>query len=229
MPIYNSPFTRPQLVQKGVAAYLLGSLNMLRGNTRGTVSQTAIATNVGSVTVQINQGPIPVIGDLITIWGTALQAGIFNVTRAFVTAVNITPATNAGTISYALTGTDQGATADPGMFLVEVGEQGETLAAGASAPALIQAPEGDSQFTVPFAVTFAGGVLPTAVTATLQVAIRDIASEYTNITPAITVAATAYTAGPVVQVTLQRGYLYRVNISGLTAGSATGVIAKIGG
>ena len=60
-----------------------------------------------------------------------MQAGIFNVTRAFVTAVSITPGTNAGTISYALTGTNQGATADPGMFLIEVGEQGETLAAGA--------------------------------------------------------------------------------------------------
>lgn len=228
-PAYNAPFTKPQLVMKGIAAYLFGSLNMLRSNTRGTVSLTAIATNVGTVTVQINEGPIPLVGDLITIWGTALQTGLFNVTRSFVTAVNITPGTNAGTISYALTGTNQAATADPGQFLIEVGEQGETLAAGASAPALIQAPEGDSQFTLPMAVSFSGGVLPTAVTVTLQVAIRDIASEYTSTTTVVTVAATAFTIGPVVQITLQRGYLYRVLVSGLTLGSATGVCVKIGG
>ena len=229
MPAYNSPLLRPQLVQKGVAAYVFGSLNALQGDTRGYVTQTALASNVGTVTVSINFGPIPKVNDIITIWGTAQQSGLFNVTRALITAVSITATTGQGTITFALTGSNQSATADAGAFLTEPGEISETLAANASQSCLIQAPSGDSQFTVPIAVTFPGGVLPTALTTTLQVALRDVDAEYTNTTTAVTVAATAYTAGPVVQATLQRGYFYRLKNSGLTAGSATGIIGKIGG
>lgn len=229
MSLYNSPFIPPQLLQKGVPSYLFGGLNMLRGNAKGTVSQTAIAANVGTITVQLNEGATPLVGDLITIWGTALQSGLFNVTRALITAVNITATTGAGTISYALTGTNQGATADPGRWMMEIGETSDALSNNIfSAPVCIQAPQGDSQFTVPFAVTFPGGVLPTAVTATLQRAIRDIASEYTNTSAVVTVAATAYTTGPTVVATLERGYFYRCAITGLTIGSALGIIAKVG-
>jgi len=45
----------------------------------------------------------------------------------------------------------------------------------------------------------------------------------------VTVAGTVYTAGPVVQATLQRGYFYRVLVSGLTAGTGSGLIVKLGG
>lgn len=229
MPLYNSPALRPQLLQKGVPAYLFGSLNMLQGNAKGTVSNTAITSNVASVTVQINEGPIPLVNDLITIWGTAQQSGLFNVTRALITAVSITATTGAGTISFALTGSNQSATTDGGQFLCEPGEASETLTNNTqSQPVLVQAPQGDSQFTLPLAVTFPGGVLPTAVTVTLQRAIRDIAAEYTNTTTAVTVAATAYTAGPVVEATLERAYFYRVAITGLTIGSATGITVKVG-
>ena len=210
--LYNSPLTRPQLLQKGVPAYLFGGLNMLQGNARGYVTQTALGsmgvptapagtpdtssgtlaantyyakivainatghtaggtesapvvlastgniawtwtavagavsyqiwvgtssgtentfatsatnsytqtaaltsgtipatdtTNVASVSVFINQGPLPLVGDQITVWGTAQQSGAFNVTRAIITAVSITAATGQGTISFALTGTNQ--------------------------------------------------------------------------------------------------------------------------
>src|SRR5208282_6244656 len=42
MPLYNSPFVPPQLLQKGTPAYLFGGLNMLRGNAKGTVLDTAV-------------------------------------------------------------------------------------------------------------------------------------------------------------------------------------------
>lgn len=226
MPTYNSPLTKPQLLQKGVPAYLFGGLNMLRGNVRGYVADTALASNVGTVTVSINEGPAPLVGDLITVWGTAQQSGLFNMTRAVITAVNINTATGAGIISFALTGTNQSTTADTGAFYCEVGETYETLAAGKSQAVLVQAPQCDSQFTIPLAVTFQ--TIPTAVTVTLQKAIHDIDAEYTNTTAAVTVAASAYTAGPVVEATLERGYFYRVLVSGLTLGSGAGLCAKVG-
>ena len=230
MSLYNSPAVPPQLLQKGVPAYLFGGLNMLRGNAKGTVADTALAANVATITVQLNEGATPVAGDYITVWGTSQQAGLFNVTRALITAVSITATTGAGTISYALTGTNQSATADTGRWQMEIGETADTLTNNTfSAPACIQAPQGDSQFTVPIAVTFPGGVLPTALTVNLQAAIRDIASEYTNVSaPIATVAAGVYSSGPFNQVTLQRGYFYRAAVSGLTIGSATGIIVKIG-
>ena len=309
MPLYNSPLTRPQLLQKGVPAYLFGGLNMLQGNARGYVVDTALtgtgalatavidaagtgyaandtvsvaggtggvvkiltvsggvpqtisiltagqgyspvtgaattaiigsgtgltvtttvtsANSLGSVTVQINEGPIPKVSDLITVWGTSQQTGAFNVTRALITAVSITAATGQGTISFALTGSNQSVTADAGAFLTEPGESYDTLTNSTFSQAvLVQAPQGDSQFTLPLAVTFS--TIPTAVTATLQVAIRDVAAEYTNTTTVVTVAAGAYTAGPVVQATLQRGYFYRLAVSGLTIGSGSGICAKVG-
>lgn len=230
MPAYvNSPFQNPVLVTKGVPCYLLGSFDFKIGNTRLYITDVAIATDVATVSVQMITGPVPVVGGLISIINTTTSSGAFNVNRAVITGVTINATTGAGTITFALSSGDVSTTADSGTVIVEPAEVPETLTAEASIACLIQAPEGDSQFTVPLAVTFAGGVLPTAVTATLQVAIRNIDSEYTNTTAAVVVVSTAYTHGPVVEATLERGYFYRVLISGLTAGSATGVIAKIGG
>lgn len=226
MPTYNSPLVKPQLLQKGVPAYLFGGLDMLQGNAKGRVTNDAIATNVATVTLTIFEGPEPKVGDLITIWGTSNSSGAFNVTRSVLTAVSINGATGSGTVTFPLTGTNQSATADSGAFLVEPGESYETLAAGKSQAVLVQAPEGDSQFTIPMAVTFQ--TLPTDVTVTLQKAIRDIDGEYTNTTAAVTVATSAYTAGPVVEATLERGYFYRALVSGLTLGSGAGLCVKVG-
>ena len=225
MPLYNSPLTKPQLLQKGVPAYLFGGLNMLQGNAKGYVLDTALATNVATVTIAINEGPIPHVGDLITVWGTSSQSGLFNVNRALITGVTITATTGQGTVTFALTGTNQATTADAGAFLCEPGETSETLANNSYSQAvLVQAPEGDSQFTLPVAVTFP--TLPTAVTVSIQAALRDIAAEYTTLQTVATVASSAQTVGPFGYVTLQRGYFYRFAVTGLT-GTGT-ITAKVG-
>jgi len=226
MPLYNSPLLPPQLLQKGVPCYLFGGLNMLRGNAKGTVSQTALAANVGTISVQLNEGATPVVGDLITVFGTALQTGLFNVTRALITAVSITPGTGAGTISYALTGTNQSATADPGAWRMEIGETSETLTTSTfSQPVCIQAPQGDSQFTI--ALTVSCPSMPTAATFTLQRAIRDIAAEYTNTAAVVTIAVGAFTAGPTVLATLERGSFFRLAVTAVSGGTGPTVIAKV--
>lgn len=227
MPYYNPPFIKPQLVQKGVPCYLFGGLNMLRGNASGTVADTALASSVGTITVQINQGPIPLVGDFITVWGTAQQSGLFNVTRAVITATSITATTGAGTISFALTGSTQSTTADAGMFSTEIGETSDALSNGYSVQALIQAPQCDSQFTVPVTVTFPS--LPTTATVTLQQAVRDIAAEYTDVATVATVTGGAQQGGPTTSVSLQRGYFYRFHASSVTGGTNPTIIAKLGG
>lgn len=231
MPAYiNSPFSVPQLVQKGVPCYLFGSYNFHQGLTLMYVSNVALTTNVATLTVQIYGGEVPKVGSLISVLQTQSTTGLFNVSRVPLTGVTINLVTGAGTVTFALTHANVTTAADTGSAIVEVPEVGDTLANGSSVSCCIQAPEGDSQFTVPVAVTFPGGVLPTAVTVHLQVAIRDTDAEYTNCDATGTVVAGGvYTSGPVNQVTLQRGYSYRLNVSGLTVGSATGIIGKLGG
>ena len=57
--LYNSPLTRPQLLQKGVPAYLFGGLNMLQGNARGYVVDTALTGTGALATIAINSGATP--------------------------------------------------------------------------------------------------------------------------------------------------------------------------
>ena len=228
MPAYvNSAFQVPVLVMRGVPTYLFGSHNFRQGDTQMLVSKVVGDGTTATLTVQITGGEIPTVGSLISVKQTQTSSGAFNVNRSALTAVSITAATGAGTVSF-LSATTVASTADIGSATVEVPEVPETLAAGASIPCCVTSPDCAGQFTVPMAVTFTTA-LPTAVTVTLQKAIHDNASEYTNTTSAVVVAATAYTAGPVVEATLERGYYYRALVSALTLGSNAGVVVKIGG
>lgn len=226
MPAYsNNPFAKVALLQKGVPAYLFGSFSQQVGNTQAAVTNSALTTNVATVTVQIITGPLPLVGQYISIVNSTAGSAALNVSRAIITGVTINSATGVGTITFALTNANITSVADTGSVIVESAEVGETLAAGASVACVIQAPEGDSQFTVPMAVTLTGA-LPTAVTVTLQKAIKNIAAEFTNTTAVVTIAASAYTTGPVVEATLERGYVYRALVSGITGTGS--LVVKLG-
>ena len=202
---------------KGVCAYLIGKFSQQVANTNAAVTNVALTTNVATVTVQLINGPLPVIGGLISIINSANTSGLFNVTRAVITGVTINSGTGAGTITFALTHADVVTAADSGSVIVEPAEVGETVTSAGftSIACLIQAPEGDSQFTLPVSVT--GGVGITAMTATLQKALKVQSNEWTNTTTVVTkTGATTYTAGPVVEATLERAYLYRVVLSAVT-------------
>ena len=227
MPSYvNSAFQKPILALKGVPCYLWGKFDYKIGNTKLAVTNVALASNVATVTVLLVDGPLPVVGGFISIINTATSSGIFNVNRAVITGVSINAITGQGTITFALTHADVSAASDSGSVIVEPAEVPETLAAGASIACVYQLPESDSQLTIPMTVTFP--TAPTAATATLQRALKNATtvSEWTNTSAVVTYASSAYSAGPTVTATLERGYLYRINISGLT-GSGT-VIGKLG-
>lgn len=226
MPAYvNSPFQVPLYVQPGVASYLFGSYNNHQGNTVMNVSQVALASNVATVTGQIISGEVPAVGSLISVRQTVTGSGEFNVNRATVTAVSINN-NGFGTISYALTGGNVSATADFGTAIVEAPEIPETLVAGTSIACVFQAPYGDGQYSVPVSVTFP--TMPSAVSVSLQAALHNIDSEFTSMNPAVsTVVSGAYTIGPYSSAALQRGYFYRLIVSGIT-GTGT-ILAKIGG
>ena len=226
MPAFvNSPFAKPQLLQKGVPAYFFGSFSQKIGNTHLGLATDAIATNVATVTATYLNGPLPVAGDLISIIGSANSTGAFNVQRAVIVSVSYNATTNVMTFTFALTGTNQSATADGGTVVVEPGEKSEAIVNNSFSQAvLVQAPEGDSQWTAPISVTFP--TLPTTATVAVQMAIKVQSNEWTTLGTVAVVAGTAQTVGPVSQITLQRGYCYRLAVTGLT-GTGT-LVAKIG-
>jgi hypothetical protein len=230
LPAYlNNPLQRPLLVQKGVCTYLWGSFSQQVGNTNAALQSVAVAANVATIAALILNGPAPVVGGLISIYNSTTASGAFNVDRAVITAVVMNTTTNVATISFGLTAANV-ANTDSGTVTVEPAEVGEPIVNNTNSIAcVIQAPEGDSQFTVPLAVTFPGG-LPTALTAQIQRALKDSSNEWTNTSGVVTVVAGAYSpagAGPVVEVTLERAYLYRVALTGLTGTGS--IVAKIGG
>jgi hypothetical protein len=226
MPAFiNSPFQKPQLLQKGVPAYLIGSFSQKVGNTHLALVTDAIASNVATITATYLNGPLPAVGDLVSIINSTNSSAAFNVSRIAIASVSYNATTNVMTLTFALTASNQAATADGGTVVVEPGEKSESLTNSSYSQAVfVQAPEGDSQFTLPISVTFP--TLPTAVTISLQSAIKVQSNEWTTLGIVATVAASAQTVGPFGEVTLQRGYLYRLAITGLT-GSGT-CIAKIG-
>jgi hypothetical protein len=230
MPNYvDSPNNPAVLAQEGTPVYLFGSYNMHQANTKMWVTNSALTSNVATITVQIIEGEIPLVGSLITVTQTQAGSGGMNVNRATITAVTINSLTGAGTITYADTHANITSVADSGTAIAEVQEIPETVANGNSIACIFQAPKGDSQFTIPLAVTFP--TIPTAATVNLQMALHNVNSEFTNVatTPQIVVASGAITpgSGPVVQVTLQRGYFYRLAVSGVS-GTGT-IVGKIGG
>jgi len=223
MPAFqNNPFAPAQLLQKGVPAYLIGSFSQKTGNTNLSLLTDAIATNVATVTATFLNGPLPVAGSLISIINSTNSSAAFNVNRVPLASVSYNATTNVMTMTFALTGSNQSATADAGSVIVEPAEVGETVSGNYTSQAVVvQAPEGDSQFTVPFAITAGTGL--TALTATLQTAIKAQSNEWTACAPAVVFAAAG---GQVNQVTLQRGYLYRLAITGVTGSGS--VVAKLG-
>ncbi len=227
MPAFiNSPFQRAQLLQKGVPAYLVGAFSQQVGNTRLALINDAIATDVATITATLIEGQLPAAGSLLSIINSVNSAGAFNVSRVPITSAAYNATTGIVTIVFPLTAADQAATADGGTVVLEPAEGGETVSGNYTSQAvLVQAPDGDSQFTLPLSVQAGDGV--TAMTATLQVAIKAQPNEWTNTTTVVTkTGATTYTAGPVVQATLQRGYLYRLAITAVTGSDL--VAAKLG-
>lgn len=224
MPAFvNSPFQKVQLLQKGVPAYLIGSFSQQVGNTNLYITNTALTTNVGVVTVQVITGPLPQVGNYISILNSA---ALGTVNRAVITATTVSASTGAGTITFGFTHANVVSAADTGQVLVEPAEIAEALVAGASVACVVAAPEGDSQFTLPVVVKFPS--LPTSVTVSIQAAIANLDSEFTTLGTVATVSGGALTAGPFSSVTLQRGYFYRLLVGAVTGGSSPTIIGKIG-
>jgi hypothetical protein len=147
-PAYsNNPLTKVKLALPGYATYFWGSLSDTISPTKMTISQVALASNVATLTVQVIEGNVPVAGQLVTVTGTQTSSGEFNVTAVAIASVSINATTGAGTITYALTGSNVSATADSGLAVAPQAPTYEapgTLPQNSQAIALPMAQDGKS-------------------------------------------------------------------------------------
>jgi hypothetical protein len=231
MPYYSTHSDRrpPKLLVAGLPSYFFGSWAQETAPTRFWVNLVSLTSNVATVTGAVVEGNIPSIGSLISIDGTQSNGGIFNVQEVAITAVNINATTGQGTISFALTSGNVGATADAGLAIIPQPEVPETVQNGASIPVTIpfNDPRTAGDRTVTVTCTFPA--MPTALNVQLQTALMDQDSQYqefesTGEANVVTISGGAVTQYST-QFTFQMSRFYRLALSGLT-GAGT-IVAKI--
>lgn len=136
MPVYTAPvgYNAPAKVAvSGRPTYFYGSLAEDQQDTLMQVTSVACASDVATIGVTIQQGNIPLVGNLIWVQGTVTASGAYNVSGvaiASITAVNAAAGTY--TITYACTTANLSTTADAGKAIVPVQEVAETVAANTS-------------------------------------------------------------------------------------------------
>lgn len=205
----------------GVTGYAFGSRNLNKPTVRMTITSVAVSGNVATVGVQIVEGYIPSVGDLITVTGTTTIGGAANVTNQAITAVNITATTGAGTISFALTHADQSVQPDTGMGFVPIPEVGEALANGTSQAFAIPSKEGfnDNGLTITWSTRFPSS--PGSVTMTLEAAMENEDSQFITLDTSTNVTADERL------ITLTRFRFLRIRAANVAGGSSPTVIARI--
>ena len=160
MPIYTAPFAPnvfSNVAVSGQPKYFYGSLNQDQQDTLMQVTSVACASNVATIGVTIQQGNIPVVGNLIWVTGTTNASGAYNVSGvaiASITAVSASAGTY--TITYACTTADLSTAAAAGKAIVPVQEVAEAVAANTSVAIYVpsQEPKDFGERSITVAVTF---------------------------------------------------------------------------
>jgi hypothetical protein len=223
LPAYNgSPFAPPAaLLLSGENVYFFGFKVGVQPTTRMQVtSVSANGTNNATVGVKILEGPIPIVGNLISITGTTSAAGAYNVTNVALTNVVIDATSGIGTVTFNLTTAQLAVTADFGTALVPIAEVAEALVNGASKQFATQQVTGSNEnaATVTWSTLYPSQ--PGSVTMQLQAAMVDLDAQYN------TVDTSTNVAGEERFVTLTNFSFLRVKASNVT-GTAPTVIVKM--
>lgn len=224
MPAYITPAVANNSVpclQPGIPGYSLGSLNTNAPTTLMDVSQVSLTSNVATLTVKVREGNIPAVGSLITVRGTQTASGAFNVTNVALATVSINSSTGQGTVTFALTHADVGATADIGQSYVPVPEVGETLQAQKCLQFAIpqRTSENANGRTISWSTAYPSA--PATVSVTLEAALQDVDSQYATLDTSTNVN------GETRLITLTEFRFVRINFGTVTGGTNPKGIAKI--
>jgi len=226
MPAYlNGPFNPPvTTLLRGRVAYSIGGFDDLGGQTKMLVTADAIASNVATLYLTIIEGDAPATGDTIYVQATANSSGAFNTS----TGVVLTGATftgTVGTVTFALTASDQAKTADVGIAVAPEPETTESVSTTTGKQfGMPQTSSGRSAGDViSWSYQFPGSA-PGSVAIALQGADVDVDSQYTTIDSGT--STTGETRPPLSTSGLTGVNFLRVKITAMTGGPVA-TVAKI--
>jgi hypothetical protein len=221
MSLYNtSPFAPPAaLLLTGKNFYFIGARTESQPNTRIAIQSVSLQGNIAVVVGQILEGPVPAIGNLITITGTVSAAGAYNVTNVALTNVQNTPATGITVLTFPLTGSNLSQVLDAGTAIVPIAETSAALTNNSSSvQAAVQSPTGDAANNMTFTWQTFYPSTPAGITVTLQASLVDLDSEY------FTLDSSTNVAGEIRNVNIDGVNFLRVRITGLGGTAPTGII-----
>jgi len=240
MPTYVAPIgvnaTAAKTAISGRPAYFYGSLNEEQQDMLAQVTSVACATDVATIGITIQQGNVPIAGNLLWVQGTANAAGAYNVSGvaiASVTPVSVTAGTY--TLTYACTTADLSTAAAAGKAIVPVQEVAEAVAANRSVAIYVpsQEPVNNGVRSITVSTTFPTIQATTgAATVTLYTAIKNdpiapgtAGSEWTSMGVVAALTAGAQTAGPIQTWTLPAGRWFCLVTSAVTGVNT--IISKV--
>lgn len=218
-PIIGPP---PPMLIPGVPSYAFGKYIDGHPTVRAYITNVALTSNVATVTLQIMEGYIPAIGDLVSITGCPTTSGLFNVTDAVITAVSITAATGLGTITFALTHADVVSVASSGTLLSTQVAVGDALTGSAqkSQQFAIQAAKGQGRG---ISWEYACASAPVSIAVQLEGAISDIDTDY------VIIGTSQTTAGGAQQLATApvNCNFVRLNVTASSGGTLPTIVGKI--
>ena len=240
MPTYLAPVgvnaTAAKVAVSGTPCYFYGSLNQDQQDMLAQVTSVACTSNVATIGITIQQGNIPIVGNLLWVNGTTNASGAYNVSAvaiASITAVSASAGTY--TLTYACTTADLATAAAAGKAIVPVQEVAEAVAANQSVAIYVpsQEPVDNGVRSITVATTFPTIQATTgAATVTLYTAINNngipvgtTGTEWTSMGVVATVAAGAQTVGPLKTFTIPAGRWFCLVVSGVTGKNT--LIAKM--
>jgi len=208
------------LLQPGVPAYAFGSKNTNRPTVRMIISALSVSSNVVTLYVNLVEGFIPAIGDLITVVNTATDSGAANVSNIALASVVIDPLTGLGHVTYAATAGNQAKTPDAGTAYVAVPEIAEACVVAKSQAFAIQNTIGKGygiswSYECPSA--------PGAIAIQLEGAINDNDAEYSIIGTSQTGTGGVQIAATVPELV----NFVRLNTTAASGGTSPTIIGKI--
>lgn len=218
----TNPSTPVKMLIPGIPDYAFGSKNLSKPTVRAYVTAMALNSNVVTLTIQMVEGFIPSVGDLVTVLATTTDGGAANVANVAITGVNINSATGAGTITYAATGSNQGTTPDSGQVYIAVPEVPETAASGTKSRAFAIQNTIGRGYGISWSYTFPSA--PASASIQLEGALNNNDAEYVIIGSAQTTVAGYPT---IVATNPNLVNFVRLNMTALSGGSSPTIIGKI--
>lgn len=216
MPPYMTqpPAAQPRRgITAGLPSYSWGSFPLGVSPGKMFVTSVAVAANVVTLNVRMQEGNVPAVGALVAVTGTIAGGAPVNAASAALTAVTLN-AQGIGTITYAATTGNLATTPDGGLVQVLAQDVGEVTAVAKGQQFALDPAGG-------YGLTFVWGCTAATVALQLEGAVDDVDSQYAL----IGVSQTSLTGSVVAQVPNNVRFV-RVNTTAFTGGPGT-IWAKI--